>query len=319
MPSYLLIRPASFGYNIETAASNSYQHFPEPSKLAQVQHKAQEEFDGLVKALEAEEVDVLVVEDTAEPRKTCAVFPNNWFSTHSGGKLVLYPMLSKNRRLERCPEVIQTIKKQFQVEEVVDLSHFEKREQFLEGTGSLVLDRVNKLAYACLSPRTHADPLLHWAGETGYELVPFRAVDAAGQSIYHTNVMMWMGRELAGICLNSIPNVLERQDVMQRLQQTGHQLVKFSQEQLNRFCGNMLEVVNRQGKSFIVMSEAALSTLTPVQKQQIELKAGIISAPLSTIESIGGGSARCMIAEVVLEKKEETHKQKAGTWDDSSL
>lgn len=302
MPTYLLIRPACFGYNIETAASNSYQHFPEPREMDRVQQKAREEFDGLVQALEAAEVEVLVVADGEEPPKTCAVFPNNWFSTHSGGKLVLYPMLSKNRRLERCPEVIQLLQEQFQVGELIDLSHFEAQEQFLEGTGSLVLDRVNKLAYACLSPRTHQEPLLYWAAETGYELVPFRAVDAAGQPIYHTNVMMWVGQELAGICLDSITNALERKDVEQRLRQTRHQLVEFTREQLNRFCGNMLEVQNRHGRSFVVMSEAALQALTPPQRDRIEEKAVIISAPLPTIEAIGGGSARCMIAEVVLEK-----------------
>jgi hypothetical protein len=302
MPTYLLIRPASFGYNIETAASNSYQHFPEPRELDLVQQKACEEFDGLVQALKAAEVEVLILDDKEEPRKTCAVFPNNWFSTHSGGKLVLYPMLSKNRRLERCPEFIELLQRQFQVDELIDLSHFEAQEQFLEGTGSLVLDRVNKLAYACLSPRTHTEPLLYWAAETGYELVPFRAVDAAGQPIYHTNVMMWVGQELAGICLDSISNVLERKDVEQRLRQTRHQLVEFTREQLNRFCGNMLEVQNRHGRSCLVMSEAALKALTPFQREQIEEKSTIISAPIPTIESIGGGSARCMIAEVVLEK-----------------
>lgn len=303
MPSYLLIRPASFGYNIETAASNSYQQFPEPRELALVQQKAQEEFDGLVEAMRTQGVDVLVLEDGKEPPKTCAVFPNNWFSTHSGGKLILYPMLSQNRRLERCPKIIQALQEQFQVEEVIDFSHFEQKEEYLEGTGSLVLDRKNKLAYACMSPRTHSNPLLQWAAETGYELVPFRAVDAAGMPIYHTNVMMWIGREIAGICLESITNPLEREDVRQRLQQTRHQVVEFSKEQLNRFCGNMLEVIDQNGQPYIVMSDSAFQSLNGLQKQQIEQKAGIISAAIPTIEAIGGGSARCMIAELVFETK----------------
>lgn len=302
MSSYLMIRPASFGYNIETAASNSYQHFPEPREMAHIQDKARQEFDGLVASLKAADVDVLVLEDSPEPRKTCAVFPNNWFSTHDDGRLVLYPMLSANRRLERNAEAIKAIQEQYLVKDILDLSYFEEQEHYLEGTGSLVLDRTNKLAYACLSPRTHADALLCWAAQTGYELVPFKAVDAAGQAIYHTNVMMWVGQELVGVSLESIPNELERENVRQRLQQTGHRVVSLSREQLNRFCGNMLEVVNRQGNRFIVMSEAAYTALNAFQKQLIEEKVGIISAPLPTIEAIGGGSARCMIAEVVLEK-----------------
>lgn len=297
-----MIRPASFGYNIETAASNSYQHFPEPREMAHIQDKARQEFDGLVASLTAAGIDLLVLEDSPEPLKTCAVFPNNWFSTHDDGRLVLYPMLSPNRRLERSDKAIKAIQEQYLVKEILDLSYFEEQEHFLEGTGSLVLDRINKLAYACLSPRTHADALLYWAAQTGYELVPFKAVDAAGLPIYHTNVMMWIGRELAGVCLDSIPNKLERENVRQRLQQTGHQVVNLGQEQLNRFCGNMLEVENRQGKRFIVMSEAAHTALGTFQKQLIQEKTGIISAPLPTIEAIGGGSARCMIAEVVLEK-----------------
>ncbi len=305
MPSYLMIRPACFGYNIETAASNSYQHFPEPRQLAQVQDKAREEFDGLVAALRAADVEVLVLDDSPEPRKTCAVFPNNWFSTHDDGRLILYPMLSANRRLERAPELLQIIREQYKVHDILDLSHFEQTGQFLEGTGSLVLDRANKLAYVCLSPRTDTDVLLYWAAQTGYELVPFNAVDAAGQPIYHTNVVMWVGRELAGVCLECITNELERENVRQRLQQTGHRLISISREQLNRFCGNMLEVVNSRGESFIVMSEAACQALTYMQKQQIEEKSSIIYSPLSTIEAIGGGSARCMIAEVVLEKVKE--------------
>lgn len=303
MPSYLMIRPACFGYNIETAASNSYQHFPEPKEMAQVEERARQEFDGLVQALEAAELDLLVLDDSPEPRKTCAVFPNNWFSTHEDEQLVLYPMLSANRRLERSPQVIQALKEHFKVKQVLDLSYFEEQEMYLEGTGSLVLDREHKLAFACLSPRTRTEPLLYWASQTGYELVPFRAVDAANHSIYHTNVMMWVGREIAGICLDSITNALEREMVRERLQQTKHHVVELSREQLNRFCGNMLEVINKHGRPHLVMSEAALHALTPLQKQQIEQKSTIVSAPLPTIEAIGGGSARCMIAEVVLEKR----------------
>ena len=303
MPAYLMIRPACFGYNIETAASNAYQHMPEPKEMAEIQDNARKEFDGLVAALKANKVDVMVLDDRDEPPKTCAVFPNNWFSTHEEGKLVLYPMLSTNRRLERTPEVLAALKENFEVREVLDLTSFEKKGQYLEGTGSLVLDRDHKVAYACLSPRTHIAPLQQWAVEMAYELVPFRAVDAARQPIYHTNVMMWVGSKMAGISLESISNAAERNNVRQRLLQTGHQLVEFSLEQLNRFCGNMLEVQNKHGHSMLVMSEAALQVLTPTQKGLIEKNAKIISAPLSTIESIGGGSARCMIAELVFETK----------------
>jgi hypothetical protein len=313
MPHYLLIRPASFGYNIETAASNSYQQLPEPKEMQQLQQHALQEFDGLVQLLQENEVDLLVMDDSAQPRKTCAVFPNNWFSTHEGGKLVLYPMLSANRRLERRPELIEALKEQFQINELVDLTHYERDGQYLEGTGSLVLDREHHIAYACLSPRTHPTPLQDWTFQMGYELVPFTATDAAGHSIYHTNVVMWVGKELVGICLESIPDPVERQTLKERLELSGKQLVQFSQHQLGRFCGNMLEVVNRKGESLLVMSQVACKALTAEQKQQLEQKARILYAPLPTIEAVGGGSARCMIAEVVLEKKEASQKAAAST------
>ncbi|EMR02626.1 citrulline utilization hydrolase CtlX [Cesiribacter andamanensis] len=304
MPHYLMIRPACFGYNIETAASNSYQQLPEPRELEQVQQKALQEFDGLVAALREQEVDLLVMDDSPQPRKTCAVFPNNWFSTHEGGKLVLYPMLSANRRLERRPELIEALREQFEITEIIDLTHYEACGQYLEGTGSLVLDRENKIAYACLSPRTHATPLQEWAYRLGYELVPFTAVDAGGSPVYHTNVVMWLGKGVVGIALESILNPQERQTVKQRLEMTGKQLVVFSPDQMSRFCGNMLEVVNRKGESLLVMSQVASTALTTLQKQQIQQTYTLVCAPIPTIEALGGGSARCMIAEVVLSKKE---------------
>jgi hypothetical protein len=299
----LMVRPANFGFNPETAESNFYQkrdaRSPEAINIA-----AQEEFDGFVQSLEEKGVHVLVVEDSEEPKKTDAVFPNNWFSTHENGKVVLYPMFSPNRRHERRMDIVQMLmKKGFKVDEVIDLTFFEKENQFLEGTGSLVLDRINKIAYACRSDRTHPVPLQYFCRLMEYEEVSFDAaqtIDGIVSSIYHTNVMMHVGSELAVVCLDSIPLATEKLKVQEFLEKTGKKMIPITTKQKFNFAGNMLEVRCESGKKYTVMSVSAYDSLGQVQLNTIKRYTDIIVPRIPTIEKLGGGSVRCMMAEIFL-------------------
>ena len=299
----LMVRPANFGFNPETASNNFYQKMDErnPSEINKL---AQMEFDQFIGLLLRKGVNVLVVEDTDEPKKTDAIFPNNWFSTHNDGKLVLYPMFSSNRRLERRKDLIELLmKKGFRISEIVDLTFFEKDGQFLEGTGSLILDRINKIAYACLSSRTHTVPLNYFGRIMGYEIVDFEAsqsVDNIVSPIYHTNVMMHVGSEIAVVCLDSIPLASEKLKVQEYLEKTGKKMIPITPKQKFNFAGNMLEVKNNDGAKFTVMSEAAFQSLGEVQINSIKRFTEIIVPKIPTIEKIGGGSARCMMAEIFL-------------------
>ncbi|RPA68157.1 amidinotransferase [Cyclobacteriaceae bacterium YHN15] len=299
----LMVRPANFGFNPETATNNFYQKKDErnPSEINKL---AQMEFDQFVGLLLEKGINVLVVEDTDEPKKTDAIFPNNWFSTHHDGKLVLYPMFSSNRRLERRKDLIELLmKKGFRITEIVDLTFFEKDGQFLEGTGSLILDRVNKIAYACRSLRTHTVPLNYFGRIMGYELVDFEAsqlVDNIVSPIYHTNVMMHVGSEIAVVCLDSIPMASEKLKVQEYLEKTGKKMIPITTKQKFNFAGNMLEVKNKDGAKFTVMSDAAFQSLGEVQINSIKRFTEIIVPKIPVIEKIGGGSARCMMAEIFL-------------------
>lgn len=299
----LMVRPANFGFNTETASNNFYQKMDErnPSEINKL---AQMEFDQFIGLLLGKGVNVLVVEDTDEPKKTDAIFPNNWFSTHNDGKLVLYPMFSSNRRLERRKDLIELLmKKGFRISEIVDLTFFEKDGQFLEGTGSLILDRINKIAYACRSLRTHAVPLNYFGRIMGFEIVDFEAsqsVDNIVSPIYHTNVMMHVGSEIAVVCLDSIPLASEKLKVQEYLEKTGKKMIPITPKQKFNFAGNMLEVKNNDGAKFTVMSEAAFQSLGEVQINSIKRFTEIIVPKIPTIEKIGGGSARCMMAEIFL-------------------
>jgi len=294
----LMIRPASFGFNEQTAGSNTFQQ--KDSGLQQVQQKALEEFDAFVGLLRSKGIDVTVVNDTAEPQKPDAVFPNNWVSFHDNGDVLMYPMQAENRRYERNEAIIRQLEDRFKVNHVIDLSRFELDNKFLEGTGSMVLDRENKLAYTCLSPRTNAEVLLAFCQHLGYTPVAFNATDSNGKAIYHTNVMMCVGSKFAVICLDSIGDEQEKQAVITSLESTGKQIIAITHEQMNHFAGNMLEVKNKESKSLLVMSKSAHDSLTEDQVAALEKYAEIISADLTTIETIGGGSARCMLAEIHL-------------------
>jgi hypothetical protein len=294
----LMIRPVSFGFNEQTAESNAFQ--TRSADQQQVQAKALTEFDGLVQTLRANDVNVTVIDDTAQPHTPDAIFPNNWVSFHADGEVFLYPMQAANRRLERREDIIRKLEDNFNVKHVIDLSRFERESKFLEGTGSMVLDRENKIAYACLSPRTDENVMATFCKQTGYNAVTFHAVDQNGLAIYHTNVLMCVGTNFAVICLDSIPDTFEKEEVTNSLKTTGKQIVDISFDQMNHFAGNMLEVKNNKGDILIVMSQSAYQSLTYEQKAVLSTFGKLVYADINTIETNGGGSARCMIAEVHL-------------------
>ena len=297
-----MIRPARFESNPHTAESNKFQG-RNPSSPEQQQIDAAVEFDGLRAALEENGIQVIKIDDTNEPHTPDSIFPNNWVSFHADGTVVLYPMEAPNRRTERRTDIIETLSGEFgfQVREVLDLSAHEEDEQYLEGTGSLVLDRVNRIAYACLSSRTHLDALGDFAQRMNYKVVAFDAVDREGAAIYHTNVLMNVGEELAVICDSAIPRADQREAVLKRLADTGHEIVSLSFDQMEAFAGNMLELRSASGERLIAMSEQARKSLEPSQLAKIEANARIVSAPIDNIESSAGGSVRCMLAEVHLQ------------------
>ncbi|GMQ24788.1 arginine deiminase-related protein [Algoriphagus sp. oki45] len=299
----LMVRPANFGFNPETAENNFYQQKDQRS-ADEIRELARKEFDGFVALLRDQGVEVIVIEDSETPIKTDAVFPNNWFSTHPDGKLILYPMYSPNRRLERRKDIIeQLINLGYGVGEILDLSFFEESEQYMEGTGSMVIDHDSKTIYACYSQRTHRVPLDYVAKLLGYQVVGFDSVQEIGgqvSPIYHTNVMMHIGTDLAVVCLDSIPKASEKQLVQESLTKAGKKVIPITAKQKFHFAGNMLEVSNSGGEKFTVMSQTAYDSLNVGQIQQIEKYTTIISPSIPTIEKLGGGSARCMMAEIFL-------------------
>ncbi len=296
----LMIRPVDFKFNEQTAGNNKFQ---QANSASDVQQKALQEFDGFVALLRANGVDVTVVDDTLQPETPDSIFPNNWVSFHHNGEVILYPMFSVNRRAERRTDIIESLGKTFGVTKITDLSTYESSERFLEGTGSLVLDRDNKIAYACLSLRTNKEVLEDFCEKTGYQAIVFNAVDSAGYPIYHTNVMMCVGDQFAVVCFDSIPDPTEQALVRGSLSQSGKEIVSITFDQMNHFAGNMLQVRNKEGESLLVMSEQAYRSLEPNQISALEKYCRLVYAPLYTIETNGGGSARCMLAEVHLPLK----------------
>ncbi len=297
----LMIRPIRFGYNEQTATSNAFQNNID-LKAGEAQANALKEFDAFVTMLRSNGVNVIVVDDTPSPHTPDSIFPNNWISFHDNGDILLYPMQAENRRLERREDIISQLEESYSVKHVIDLSPFEAKNQFLEGTGSMVLDRINKIAYACLSPRTDAEVLEVFSQQEAYKVLLFNSVDADSQPIYHTNVVMCIGTAFAVICLESIKDEQEKQLVVNTLKQSGKEIVDISFGQMNQFAGNMLEVENTNGEKLLVMSQKAYQSLTTEQLATLSKFARLIYADLDTIETLGGGSARCMLAEVHLPK-----------------
>lgn len=301
----MMIRPVAFAGNPQTQASNSFQQRDAGAIDAANQAAALREFDALAAALEQAGVSVHVFDDTPEPHTPDSIFPNNWVSFHADGTVVLYPMLAENRRLERRLDLLEALSAQrgFHTARVIDLSRHEHTGRYLEGTGSLVLDRMHHVAYACVSPRTDLDVLGDFAQQLDYDIVAFEAHDAAGAAIYHTNVLMSVGERFAAICSDAI-RADERAGVLDQLRGTGRAVVELTLEQMNAFAGNMLELGSSTTGSVVAMSERARNALTPAQRATLESSAGpIVASPIPTIETLGGGSVRCMLAELHLPKK----------------
>ncbi len=300
-----MVRPISFRKNEETAKNNFFQKDIEISP-DEIQERALAEFDLFVEKLREKGIEVYVFNDRESDKTPDSIFPNNWISFHDDGTILTYPMYAENRRLERRDDVIKKLQETFLVNMVQSFAHWENKEKFLEGTGSMILDRPNKITYASLSERTNEDVLKVFCEKTGYEAVTFtsyQTVDGKRLPIYHTNVMMALGEDYAIACLDSIDNAVERERLVFSLQKTGKELIEISEQQMHHFAGNMLQVMNDRNERFTVMSLAAYESLDASQIEALEKYGEIIYSPIPTIEKLGGGSVRCMMAEVFLPKQ----------------
>ena len=299
-----MIRPVAFRMNEQTAVNNYYQKVLDNLTPTSVNAKAQEEFDTFVQKLRMIGLNVVVVEDTLSPDTPDSIFPNNWISFHENGDVVLYPMFAENRRAERREDILDILEDEgFVINEIMDYTSAEEDGFFLEGTGSLLLDRVNSKAYCALSPRADEELCIEFCEDFDYAPVIFEAfqtVDSERKLIYHTNVMMCLGETFAVICSDCIDDKKERKMVLDNLKENGKEIILITEAQVNNFAGNMLEVRGANDKRYLVMSAAAHKSLTPKQMEQLEKHAEILSSSLDTIEACGGGSARCMMAEIFL-------------------
>jgi hypothetical protein len=293
----LMIRPLHFSYNAETAVNNSFQINTEDKDT---RDKAVHEFDVFVNELRTAGVDVTVMDDSAEPHTPDAIFPNNWISFHESGVLCLYPMFAANRRKERKTSVIEFVKAKFNYHILKDFTHYESENRFLEGTGSMVLDRENRIAYACLSARTDLGVLEDFCRQMSYRPVVFHAKDKSGQNIYHTNVMMCVADRFVVICFDSVTDPEEKNRLMDEIHSSAKEIIRISMEQMNHFAGNMLQLENDQKQKLLIMSDAAWKSLDEVQKEKLSGYNSVLHTNLENIETNGGGSARCMIAELYM-------------------
>ena len=295
----LMIEPVAFGFNPETATNN---YFQKESTREDAQTQALAEFQNMVELLRSKSIEVIVIQDTLEPHTPDSIFPNNWISFHEDGTFVTYPMFAVNRRTERREDIIEYLyNRGFHASKRIDYSNFENNQIFLEGTGSVVLDRKHRRAYACLSPRTNRELFLRFCEDLGYKPIYFDALHQVGgdmRPIYHTNVMMAIGSTYAVICLESIVNQEQREMVERELQTTGHDVIEITSEQMNRFAGNMLEVKALDGALYLCLSQSAYNALSEAQRTQLARHAQLLIIPIPTIEALGGGSVRCMMAEL---------------------
>ncbi|NVK82981.1 MAG: amidinotransferase [Cytophagia bacterium] len=293
----MMVRPAHFGYDPLTAKTNSFQQTEGADQKHNIQQAAIDEFNSAVNTLRTKGVEVVVIDDTDEPKKPNAVFPNNWVSFHNG-RVILYPMLAENRRWERRIDLLdQLVDEGVPVNEVIDISKYEEDNKFLESTGSVVIDYEHDLAYACLSSRTDRDVLDKLCEINGYEPVLFESFNKEGLAVYHTNVVMCLASKYAVICAESIkPD--QRYDVIRTLEETGHEVVEITMDQMYAFAGNMLEVLDSEGKSILVMSQTAFDSLSEHQIQSLTKYSAIQTVSIPTIEKYGGGSVRCMMCRV---------------------
>lgn len=300
----LMVRPRHFGYNPETADNNSFQTKDTRLSTREISERAIREFDAFVEKLRSAGIRIIVVQDTDQPIKTDAVFPNNWFTTHETGELLTYPMFSPIRRTERQDYAIEQLASEFVIRRRIRLEDKEMEERFLEGTGSMILDRINRIVYACRSIRTDEGLIDEFCRWMDFDAVIFDAYSQEGIPIYHTNVMMALGTTYVIICMDAIRNEEQRLILIDCFGRTGKELITISLEQMNAFAGNMLQVRNQDGdRNYLVMSEQAYRALQTDQIERIKRHSDLLYSPLDTIETFGGGSARCMMAEVFLEKR----------------
>lgn len=292
----MMIRPKSFGFNPETEADNKFQKRPSSLEDKQIRTQALAEFDAMVALLKSKDIEVMVFEDLEESVLPDSVFPNNWISTHEDGSVYTYPMYAPIRRKERRDDIIDVLSKSFLVAKRYSLELFEVQNQFLEGTGSMILDRDYKIAYAALSPRTDPRVLHKFSLLSNYNVILFKAKDKDGFPIYHTNVLMALGQDFVICCMESIEDE-KKELLLNSFRTTGKELVEISFEQMTKFAGNMLEVKNKSGKRFLIMSDTAYESLDQDQIAKLGHKTTLLIVHIPTIEKIGGGSARCMIAE----------------------
>jgi hypothetical protein len=297
-PAVLMVRPASFGFNPQTAESNAFQHALQPRE-----DEALVEFDAVAAALRGAGIEVLIAADTAAPPKPDAIFPNNWVSFHHDGTIALYPLLAPNRRAERREDILEFVLREggFRASRSVDFTHHERDGKYLEGTGSLVLDREHRVAYACSSPRTHLDVLGDFSQRLDYEVLSFDALDGSKKPIYHTNVLMAVGSRFAVVCAEALPNPSHRDAVLAKLQVTGHEIIAITRAQMRKFAGNVLELAAPDGP-LLVLSRTAFGSLNPSQLMRLEAHTTLLPVALPHIETIGGGGVRCMLAEIHLPK-----------------
>jgi hypothetical protein len=294
-----MVRPAAFGFNAETAANNYFQTNPDTGQ-DELHPKALAEFDNMVRTLREKGIEVVVIEDNADPPKPDAVFPNNWLITSPGGTVGVFPMYAASRRAEKREEIVQQLAELFTVKEVQDWSEFEAEGRFLEGTGSMIIDYENKMIYACASERTHPAVLEKYAAANGFQAIVFLATDKEGRPVYHTNVMMALGDEFCVLCEEAIEEEWELIAVRQLLESTGHAIIPITREQMHAFAGNMLQVKNKTGEKFLVMSQTAFHSLHKEQRQMLEAYSTLLPVAVPIIEQVEGGSVRCMMAEIFL-------------------
>ena len=306
----LMVKPYGFDYNTETAEDNHFQSGGTGLSSSEITRQALHESEAFMKKISAKGIEVIVFDDLITKETPDAVFPNNWFSTHNDGTVYLYPMFANNRRKERRQEVFDLLTQEygFSIDRIMDWSKHEDIGLFLEGTGSMILDRPNKIIYAALSERTSEELLKQYSREIGYELVAFRSYHNAKQKevlIYHTNVMLCVAQDYCVVCLECITDLTERKTLIESLKKTNKAIVELSLDQIDHFAGNMLEAKNKANESFLIMSSRAYKAMNEAQITQIQQHSQIIHAPLTTIENYGGGSARCMLAEIFLPREEK--------------
>nr|ADI21783.1 uncharacterized protein conserved in bacteria containing a pentein-type domain [uncultured gamma proteobacterium HF0130_22O14] len=305
----MLIRPRNFSSNEETLASNDFQYgFNESSNLTQIRENVDSEFTNMVKILTHHEIDHIVFDDINDLGSPDAIFPNNWITFHEDGTVVLYPMMSSKRRNERRLDIVESLSNQgFLVSNTIDMSYLENKAEYLEGTGSLILDRVSKKAYACISSRTSSEAISVFAKNMNYQVIEFRSTTDI--PIYHTNVMMSLGEDTALVCFDAIEEKEISNQLEMQLKDSGRTLIYVTIDQMNNFLGNALEVRNKKDEKYLLMSDTAKKSLTKEQERMIEDRLNLLSFPIPTIEKYGGGSVRCMLAEIFLGKTEQNDDQ----------